>query len=163
MPQVNRENFSLSFLSFLGCGLWGCVSRASSKIAIATGLYRHRRKNVLLQKSILTTEYLRSTKARENEIEAENQGKNQEMPHTRFESIGHFDRVAKVVRTSLGCTESIVAAQAAAVRQIDVAEYSLHRMLEELASVMTPPIAAPQYANVAQSVRALPRLTAIAA
>jgi len=65
----------------------------------------------------------------------------------------HFARACNVVRSSLESSDRIARAQSAAAEQLDAAEYALHRMIEDLSSVMENSINLPRYANRPQGLR----------
>jgi hypothetical protein len=55
-----------------------------------------------------------------------------------------WHRVSAVVERSIERAQDIGAQQAAARQQLDAAEYTLHRLIEELNEVMTAPVQLPK-------------------
>jgi hypothetical protein len=53
----------------------------------------------------------------------------------------HWDRVSAVVRTSFARVETVNGCHSLARQQLDVADYTLQTMLDELRAVMPGPLA----------------------
>lgn len=74
-----------------------------------------------------------------------------------------FDKAAGVVETSLVRGSEVERLQASALEKLDAVEYSLHRLMDELSSVM-PQIEKPVYAGMINKPMAVsPSETALAA
>jgi hypothetical protein len=59
----------------------------------------------------------------------------------------HWARVSAVVARSVERAQDIGQQQSAARQQLDAAEYTLHRLIEELNEVMTSPVQLPKRAD----------------
>jgi hypothetical protein len=65
----------------------------------------------------------------------------------------HWARVSAVVERSVQQAKGIGEQQAAARQQLDAAEYTLHRLIEELNEVMMSPVQLPKRAELAAPVQ----------
>jgi hypothetical protein len=68
---------------------------------------------------------------------------------TQMSAEAHWGRVSAVVARSVDRAHVINQQQAAARQQLDAAEYTLHRLIEELNEVMTSPVMLPTRASTA--------------
>jgi ClpP class serine protease len=84
-------------------------------------------------------------------------------PVTQMSAEAHWVRVSAVVARSVDRAHDINEQQNAARQQLDAAEYTLHRLIEELNSVMTSPVQLPRRADVVAPTAARDFVQAMAA
>jgi prophage DNA circulation protein len=68
---------------------------------------------------------------------------------TSLSADAQWQRVSSIVERSVERAQSIGAQQSAARQQLDAAEYTLHRLIEELNEVMAAPMLLPKRVAVA--------------
>jgi hypothetical protein len=98
---------------------------------------------------LVTAALPRAINGRRLPIQAVNAAPRKAQPAAQMSAEAHWGRVSAVVARSVDRVHGINERQAAARQQLDAAEYTLHRLIEELNEVMTSPVMLPKRANAA--------------
>ena len=86
-----------------------------------------------------------------------------QQPVAQLSAAAHWARVSAVVERSVERAHGIGEQQSAARQQLDAAEYTLHRLIEELNEVMMSPVQLPKRADRAVTIPAPSFVSALAA